>query len=109
MSNKDYRIHVYLQDILTASSKILKYTKGFTFEQFRYDEKTIDAVLRNFGIIGEAAKMIPLEIQKKYPTLNWRAMAGMRDKLIHDYQNVILEIVWETIKSNIPQLVDTLK
>jgi len=83
---RDYRL--YINDILEAIEKIKKYTKGLSFEKFSQNEMTIDAVVRNFGIIGEAVKHIPLKIKKKYPNVPWREMAGMRDKLIHEYFGV---------------------
>ena len=68
---------VYIQDILDASQSILEYTKNDTIEKFSDDKKTIDAVIRNFEIIGEAAKKIPQQVKDKYPDLHWRGMAGM--------------------------------
>jgi len=86
----------------------LDYTKGYTLEQFKTDKKTIDAVVRNLEIIGEAAKKISQDIRDKYHFLNWRGMAGMRDKLIHEYFGVNLEIIWMTIEKEIPKLVKNL-
>ena len=96
---------VYIQDILEACYSIQEYTHNFSFSQFSADKRTSDAVIRNFGIIGEAAKKIPDEIRINYSHLNWRGMTGMRDKLIHDYSSVNLEIVWETIKVELPTLI----
>ena len=101
----DRTYDVYIQDILDACHSILEYTYAYSFEQFTKDKKTIDAVIRNFEIIGEAAKKIPLEIRNTYPQLNWRGMTGMRDKLIHEYFGINNEIVWETIKIEVPKLI----
>jgi len=99
---RDYRL--YLDDMLEAIGKIEKYTEDLNFERFSKDEKTVDAVIRNFTIIGEAAKQIPASIRKKYPEAPWKEMAGMRDKLIHVYLGIRYDVVWETIVIRLPQL-----
>ncbi len=90
---RDYRL--YLDDILVAIDKIEKYTEGLNSERFKNDNKTIDAVIRNFTIIGEAAKNIPEQIRKRYPKVPWKEMAGMRDKLVHGYFGVRYDVVLE--------------
>jgi uncharacterized protein with HEPN domain len=76
-----------VDDILTCIRKIKSYTQNMTFEQFDADDKTKDAVIRNFEIIGEAASHIPLEIQDKYPHLDWLEMRGMRNIIAHAIWN----------------------
>ena len=76
---------VYVEDIIDAINSIEAYTKGLTYEGFVRDRKTVDAVIRNFEVIGEATKHIPLAVRREYPKVPWRDMAGMRDKLIHGY------------------------
>lgn len=101
---KKRNVKLFFNDILEAISNILEYTKDFKNNQFDSDRKTRDAVLRNLEVIGEAAKNIPDNIKKIYAKVKWRAIAGMRDKLIHEYFGVSNQIVWETIKIDIPSL-----
>jgi len=74
------------------------------YEDFEADRKTINAVIRSLEIICEAAKKIPTEVRVRYPQIPWNEIAGMRDKLIHEYFGVDLEIVWETIQSDLTDL-----
>lgn len=74
------------------------------YDEFVADEKTVDAVLRNFEVIGEAAKNVPADVRQEYPEAPWSEMAGMRDKLIHGYATVELQIVWMTVEKEIPTL-----
>lgn len=94
----------YLDDILDAAEKIERFTAGMSYEEFADDPKTSDAVLRNFEVIGEAAKNVPGEIRREYDDVPWSEMAGMRDKLIHGYATVELRIVWTTAQEEIPAL-----
>jgi uncharacterized protein with HEPN domain len=93
---------VYLEDIIDATNSIEEYTRELTYDAFVKDRKTIDAVVRNFEIIGEATKHIPERIRKEYPKVPWKDMAGMRDRLIHGYFGVKLDVVWKTIKERLP-------
>jgi hypothetical protein len=95
---------VYLEDIISAIDSIEAYTKGLTYEGFVDDKKTVDAVIRNFEIIGEATKQVSLSIRREYPEVPWRYMAGMRDKLIHGYFGVQLDVVRKTIKERLPSV-----
>ena len=94
----------YLDDILDAVDKIERYTTGMDYDEFAADEKTVDAVLRNFEVIGEATKNIPEDVRQEYSDVPWSEMAGMRDKLIHGYATVELQIVWMTVEEEIPML-----
>ena len=107
MNKRDYKL--YLKDILDAITKIEGYTKDLSFEEFSKGDLVIDGVVRNFEIIGEASKNIPDEVKKQYPDVPWKEMAGMRDKMIHEYFGVDLEIVWKTVKNRLPQLTSIIR
>ncbi|MDA0738029.1 MAG: DUF86 domain-containing protein [Nitrospirae bacterium] len=92
----------YLADILEASQNISQFISGMTWSQFSRDQKTMYAVVRAFEIIGEAAKKIPPSVKKRHANVPWKLMAGMRDKLIHEYFGVNYQVLWKTAKEDIP-------
>ena len=94
-----------LQDIQDAAEKILEYTGKMSFEEFLTDNKTIDAVIRNFEIIGEASNLMPDEIKDKFPEIEWHRIQGFRNRIVHDYFGVDLQIVWKIIQDQIPGLI----
>ncbi|MEM7181460.1 MAG: DUF86 domain-containing protein [Spirochaetota bacterium] len=94
----------FIEDIRDSIEAILSYTSGMSFEEFSADRKTIDAVLRNLEVIGEAAKNISPELKAKYSSIDWRGMTGMRDKLIYGYFGINFTIVWKTIVDVLPVL-----
>ena len=96
-------------DIVDSIEKILSYTAGMSFEQFRKDSKTIDAVIRNFTIIGEAARHIPDEIVQSHSEIPWREMADLRNIIVHEYSGVNEKIIWETIQTDLPGLLSSLR
>ena len=95
---------LYLEDIRESCEKIFRYAKDMDFDRFIADEKTIDAVIRNLTIIGEAAKNVPDEIRKRYPEVNWRAIAGLWNVVVHEYFGVDDKILWDVVRNKIPEL-----
>ena len=100
--SRDHRDH--LDDISLAARKALEFVKGMDYECFLQDDKTVYAVVRALEILGEATKRIPVEIRDRFPEIPWRSMAGIRDKLIHNYVSVNLEVVWKTATEDLPPL-----
>src|SRR3989344_1451228 len=100
---------LYLEDILSSISKIEDYVKSLSFKTFSDDPKTIDAVVRNLEIIGEAARNIPASFTEKHSGLPWPEMISMRNKEIHEYIAVDLEILWKTIREDLPKLKKQIK
>ena len=98
------RVELYIKDILEYMERAEGHIKGLNFEEFLRDDKTCDAVIRCIEVIGEAAKNIPDEIRDKYPSIPWRDMAGMRDKIIHGYFIVDFENIWLVVREEIPKL-----
>lgn len=92
----------YLQDILESINDIENFTSGLSMSDFADDRKTINAVVRSLEIIGEASKKIPASVQKGYLDVPWKKMAGMRDKLIHEYFGIDEQIVWKVATEEIP-------
>ena len=98
-----------LQDILESSRKIHEYTKNFSFEEFINDSKTVDAVIRNFEIIGEAAGRLPKEFKEQQPEINWLRIKGFRNRIIHDYFGIDYQIVWKIIQDDLLQLIESIE
>jgi uncharacterized protein with HEPN domain len=94
----------YVADIQEAVSSILVFTDSMTWEQFAADRKTQYAVVRAFEILGEAAKKVPMSVRKRHAGVPWKQMAGMRDKLIHEYFGVNYQVLWKTVQTDIPSL-----
>ena len=107
MTERDYRD--YLIDAFEASRKAIDFCGGMSFEEFAQDDRTSFAVIRALEIFGEATKKVPSDFKDAHPDLPWREMAGMRDKLIHQYFGVDLEIVWATVRERLPEVVDRLR
>jgi uncharacterized protein with HEPN domain len=107
MSKRDNDILV--EDILESCQKISKYTAGLTFSDFQKDDKTIDAVIRNFEIIGEAANKLSEDFRDNHRSIDWHKIRGFRNRIVHDYSGVDLSIVWTIITNFLPQLIEGLK
>ena len=93
-----------LEDIREASRRIEIYTAEMTYGTFQNDIKTQDAVIRNLEVIGEATKNLSSELRNRYPNVPWKSMAGVRDRLIHHYSGVDLEIVWNIVVVELPDV-----
>lgn len=94
----------FLEDILDGMNKAEALLEGVSFSQFEADFRINFAVIRALEIIGEAAKRLPEDLRQRYPDIPWKGMAGMRDRIIHGYDNVDLQIVWDVVKRDIPQI-----
>lgn len=95
---------VYLLHILDAIRNIEEFTKGCSKEKFLKAKIIQDSVIRNLEIIGEAAKHVPASVRRKYASIEWKRIAGMRDILIHEYFGVDLDRVWQVLKVRLPEL-----
>jgi uncharacterized protein with HEPN domain len=95
---------LYVDDLCAAADPIAEYSGGLTRDSFQADRRTVDAVVRNLEVLGEAAKHIPPEIRALHPDIDWRGMTGLRDLLAHDYFDVDEDILWEVVSQRIPEL-----
>ena len=94
----------YIEDIIKAIDDASSFVNNMDYEEFVKDSKTAYAVIRALEIIGEAAKNVPPSIKSEYSQIPWKKMAGMRDKVIHEYFGVDLKRVWNTVKNDLPAL-----
>jgi uncharacterized protein with HEPN domain len=94
----------FVDDIKEAIQRIERYTAGLTLDTFLADTKTQDATVRNLEIIGEAVKGLSSDFRKQHRAVKWQDIAGMRDRLIHNYAGVNWEIVWDVLQTKLPEL-----
>jgi uncharacterized protein with HEPN domain len=102
VSERDWRL--FLKDIRDCSARIIDYVGTMPRDVFFNDPKTVDAVMRNLAIIGEASKKIPADARRKYPDVEWKKMAGLRDIVVHDYFGIDEDIIWDVVSVRIPEL-----
>lgn len=95
---------LYLEDILECCANVRDYTAEMDFEMFSTDKKTIDAVVRNLEIIGEAVKNLPDDIRRSKPDIEWKKIARFRDIIVHHYFNVDLEVIWDILENRIEEI-----
>ncbi|MCF8408234.1 MAG: DUF86 domain-containing protein [Crocinitomicaceae bacterium] len=107
MSKRDNLL--LLEDMLQSAHKIKLYTKDFNFNMFLHDDKTIDAVVRNFEIIGEAANRISPDFRNSNPEIEWTRIRGFRNRIVHDYFGIDYEIVWDIIETYLDELISWLE
>lgn len=101
--------NLLVEDIIESGKKILEYTSNLSFEDFIKDEKTIDAVVRNFEIIGEAANRLPDNFKDNHPEIDWHRIRGFRNRIVHDYFGIDFAIVWNIKNSFLPTLISNFK
>ncbi len=107
MPRRDWLVRV--EDILEACARITGYVGNLNQEKFTVDTRTVDAVIRNLTVIGEAAKHIPEEIIQRYPQTPWAEMRGIRNIVVHEYFGVSIPIIWKTVQEDIPSLIPLLQ
>lgn len=107
MPHRDWTFRI--RDILEAIDAIRNYTDGMNFEDFVADRKTVDAVVRNLTVIGEAAGRIPKDIGENHPEIPWREMGDIRNFIVHEYFGISNRILWDTIQADLPPLIPLLQ
>jgi len=103
MKKETRTYRMYFEDIQSAMCRIEEYIHGLSFIEFKKDYKTVDAVIRNFEIIGEASKNLPTEIKEKYQEIPWREMYLLRNKISHEYFGIDYEILWDIASNYLPE------
>jgi uncharacterized protein with HEPN domain len=107
MSKREWKL--FVEDILESIELIESYVHNMELSDFTKDRKTIDAVVRNFEIIGEASKFIPDDIKTRNPEIDWKGIIGLRNRIAHEYFGISVSIVWDIIKKELPRLKNQMK
>jgi uncharacterized protein with HEPN domain len=100
---------LYLSDIILSMERVKEYITGLDFQHFKWDYKTVDAVIRNFEIIGEATKNLPKDLKDKYPSIPWEEMYRLRNRISHEYFGIDYEIIWDIATRQLPTNCDEIK
>jgi len=106
MSNRP--VDLLLDDIRQSMDKIEQYTTGTLFDTFSKDQKSVDAVVRNLEIIGEAANRLPANFKEEHPEIDWHKIVGLRHRIVHEYFGIDIQIVWQILRKDLPALRKTL-
>ena len=101
-------IDLLLNDMLESIDRVDQYTQGMSFDAFSNDQKSIDAVVRNLEIIGEAANRLPDDFKERHSSVEWYKVVGLRNRIIHEYFGIDLQIIWQIVHADLPALRQTL-
>ncbi len=107
MSPRDWTL--FIADMQEACEKIAAYTTGMDFEAFCADTRTVDAVVRNLEIIGEASNGVPEDQKLLRPDIDWRAIRGLRNRIVHEYFGLSLSVIWAVVQQDLPALAQQLR
>jgi uncharacterized protein with HEPN domain len=97
-----------IENIIDSANKILSYTDNLSFEEFKSDTKTMDAVIRNFEIIGEAANNLPEDFKEKFSDIDWYRIKGFRNRIVHDYFGIDYSMVWKIKETFLIEMINQL-
>ena len=100
---------LYIQDMIEFGQRVLNYTEGLDQDDFVADERTYDATLRNIELLGEAAGHIPSYVREAHPEIEWRRIVGARNRLAHGYLGIDVDVVWDIVQTDVPELLPKLK
>lgn len=102
MSRRDWSL--FVADMQEAIEKIASYVDAMTFTDFQSDTRTVDAVVHNLLVIGEAARCLPASIKENHPDIDWIAINGLRNRIAHEYFGLSLSVIWEIVQTDLPRL-----